>query len=79
MPATDTTIEAARIQRQVLAGKTPEERAQMAFEMSELVRQLVMDGIRRRHPDLSEDEFRLKLIERLHGRELAAAVAAANI
>ncbi len=77
--ATDTTIEAARMQRQALTGKTADERAQMAFEMSELVRQLVMDGIHRRHPDMSPDEFTLQLIERLHGRELATAVAASNV
>jgi hypothetical protein len=78
MPAADTTNEAARLQRQVLAGKTADERATMALEMSELVRQLVVDGIRRRHPNLGPDEVTLRLIERLHGRRLAAAVAASG-
>ena len=79
MPATDTTIEAARVQREVLANKTADERALIAFEMSELVRQLVVDGIHRRHPVISPDDFTLKLIDRLHGREVAAAVAASNV
>jgi hypothetical protein len=76
MPAADTTIEAARRQREALAGTTASERATMAFEMSQLVRQLVIDGIRSRRPELSPDELALQLIERLHGKEMAAAVAA---
>ena len=79
MPAPDTTMEAARLQRQVIAGKTADERAVMAFEMSELVRQLVVDGIHRRHPFISPTDFTLKLIERLHGREFATAVAASSV
>lgn len=79
MPAADTTIEAARRQRAVLASKTEAERAAMAFEMSELVRQLVLDGIRLRHPDAGPDELPLLLIERLHGQALASAVAASGV
>ena len=78
MPAADTTIEAARLQRQVLAGKTAGQRAAMALEMSELLRQLVIDGIRLRHPDITADELTHRLIERLHGRDLATAVAASS-
>lgn len=75
MPAADTTVEAARRQREVLAGKTADERSMMAVEMSEFVRQLVVDGIRSRQPGIGGDELALQLIERLHGRELAGAVA----
>lgn len=78
MPAADTTREAARVQRQVLAGKTASERASIALQMSELMRQLVIDGIRLRHPDIPSDELRRRLIERLHGRDLATAVAASR-
>lgn len=76
MPAADTTIDAARIQRAAIAAKTPSERGAMALEMSELVRQLVVEGIRRRQPDISDDELSLRLIERLHGKEVASAVEA---
>ena len=78
MPAADTTIDAARRQREVLASKTVGERAAMALEMSELVRQLVIDGIRRRLPDIAPEALTLLLIERFHGRELAIAVAASS-
>lgn len=69
MPTTDTTIEAARLQRRILADKTVDERTAMAFEMSELVRQLVIDRIHRRHPVIAPSDVTLKLIERLHGRK----------
>jgi len=75
MPTGDTTVEASRVQRRALANKTSDERAQMALEMSELVRQLVMDGIQRRNPELTRQESRFQLIQRLHGSELAIAVA----
>lgn len=74
LPA-DTTREAARRQRAALAARSGEERIAMAFEMSAIMRQLVLDGIRRRHPDSTPEEFRLRLIERLHGRSVAPAVA----
>jgi hypothetical protein len=48
----------------------------MVVEMSEIVRQLVLDGLRHRHPDASEDELRLLLIERLHGPDVALDIAA---
>lgn len=79
MPASDTTSEAARVQREVLASKSGAERASMVFEMSELVYRLTIDGIRRRHPDLDEAEVMLALIERMHGRELARAVAESDV
>lgn len=50
----------------------------MAFEMSELMFQVTVDGIRRRFPELDEAEVALQLIERLHGPEVASAVAASD-
>lgn len=79
MPSRDTTADAARIQRTVLASKTCGERAAIAFEMSELVFGLTVEGIRRRHPDLDEPALTLALIERLHGPALARAVADAGV
>jgi hypothetical protein len=74
--ASDTTIDAARRQRAIYASKSAEERATMALEMSQLVRELAMDGIRRRHPDIGPDEALLRLIERCHGQALADEVKA---
>lgn len=76
MPSADTTLDAARHQRAVYASKTAAERATMALEMSQLVRELAMEGIRRRHPDIDPDQAMLQLIERCHGRALADEVKA---
>ena len=74
MPSADTTIDVARRQRAIYASKTSEERATMALEMSQLVRELAMEGIRRRHPGIGPDEALWRLIERCHGRALADKV-----
>lgn len=50
----------------------------MAFEMSELMFRVTIDGIRRRSPELDDAEIALRLIERLHGPEIALAVAASD-
>ncbi len=76
--AMDTSCDAVRLQRAVLRSKTGDERASMAVEMSELVRPITIDGIRRRSPHIGSDELALQLIERLHGAALARAVARAR-
>jgi hypothetical protein len=48
----------------------------MVFEMSAMMRQMVLEGIRRRHPGSTPEELQLLLIERFHGKSVAAAVAA---
>ena len=75
MFASDTSADAARVQRSVLAGKSGDERTSMAFEMSELVYELTLDGIRRREPHLSGSDLTIALIERMHGPVVAQAVA----
>lgn len=44
---------------------TPEERLLKAFELSEMAKELFMDGLRQRFPDLSEDERKRIYLERL--------------
>lgn len=51
---------------EVLRQLTPEQRLCKAFELSAFARQLFEHGLRRRYPDLPEDEFRLLLHSRLH-------------
>ncbi len=45
-------------------------RVAAAFRLSELSRQAAEAGIRRRHPEYSEDEVRQALLRLLHGDEL---------
>lgn len=75
MPSRDTPIDVARRQRSVFASKSPGERVAMVSEMSALVRELALEGIRRRHPGISEGEMMVRLVEVLHGRSLAEAAA----
>ena len=44
---------------------TPAQRLKKALEMSKLVKRLFRAGLRKAHPDLSEDEFHTLYLERL--------------
>jgi hypothetical protein len=50
---------------QVLRRMTPEQRLLKAFELSEFSRRLFAEGLRKRFPQLSEEEFRKLLLARL--------------
>ena len=50
---------------QILRQMTPEQRLLKAFDLSEFTKQLFIHGLRKRFPDLPEDEFRKILMERL--------------
>ena len=56
---------------QVLRRMTPEQRLQKAIELSEVTKRIFRDGLRQRHPDLDEIEFRqlmLKQLEKCHNK-----------
>ncbi len=66
----DTTLEAYRVQHEIYARMTPQERLAIAFELSDNVRAVAAAGVRRRHPDYTDEEvkmavFRLSLGEKL--------------
>lgn len=50
---------------QILRQMSPEERLLKAFELSEFTKQLFIHGLRKRFPDLSDEEFKKILLERL--------------
>jgi len=50
---------------QILRNMTPEQRLEKALELSELTRALFRHGLRKRFPDLSEEEFHKLYLERL--------------
>jgi hypothetical protein len=50
---------------EILRRMTPEQRLLKAFELTELSRDLFAAGLRARHPDLSESEFRRLVVEKL--------------
>lgn len=55
----------------ILRKMTPAQRLEKAFDLSEFSRKLLIEGLRKRFPDVTEDEFRkivLKRLERCHNR-----------
>ena len=64
--ASEPQVAEAHHQRlRVLRAMTPEERLIQALELSDLVRALFEEGLRRRFPHLSESEFRSLYLQRL--------------
>ena len=55
-----------KIYIQVLRQMSPEKRLLKAFELSEFTRQLFIHGLRKRFPNLSDEEFKKILLERLN-------------
>ncbi len=55
-----------KIYIQVLRQMSPEKTLVSALELSELTRQLFIYGLRKRFPNLSEEEFKKILLKRLN-------------
>lgn len=70
----DTTSEAADIQREVWRRMTPAQRDEVAAQLSENVRAIAAEGVRRRHPDYDVDEVRLAVIRLQLGEALFTEV-----
>ncbi len=54
-----------KIYIQALRKMSPEKRLSQAFELSEFTKQLFIHGLHKRFPDLSAEEFKKLLLERL--------------
>jgi hypothetical protein len=50
---------------EILRRMTPAQRLQKSFELTELSRQLLKDGLRHRHPELSSQEIHRLFLDRL--------------
>jgi hypothetical protein len=69
----DTTIEAAKRQFEIMRKLGPQRRIEMAFDMSNNLRDIVEAGVRMRHPDydgtkVKEEVLRLMIGEDLYNR-----------
>ena len=73
---TDTSAEAELIQLELLRKMTPGQRLAKAVELSCHTIQLCKTAIRRHHPEISDDELRIKFIEINYGARLAESVRA---
>ena len=65
LPSASQAAEAHAAQLRVLQSMTPEERLREALDLSDFVRALFREGLRRRFPDLSEDDFNALFLKRL--------------
>ena len=74
----DTTLDAHKKQVEILRKMSPEKRALISFELSDNVRQIAMEGIRRMHPEFTETQVIRELLRRLVGDELFQEIAAAK-
>lgn len=70
----DTSDEALAVQLECLRRMTPQERLRRACAWSGQVRRMAFDAIRRRHPEYSENDVRLRFIELTYGKALADEV-----
>ncbi|HVG23012.1 MAG TPA: hypothetical protein VND45_02560 [Thermoanaerobaculia bacterium] len=70
----DTSKKAWDLQFELLRRKTPEERLQMARDMTLAVQRFAFAGLRVNYPDLPDDELWLKLAARRLGTDLVRKV-----
>ena len=66
----DTTIDAARKQFEILERLGIEGRAEMTFELSDNLRQITESGVRSRHPEYNDREVRREVLRITLGDEL---------
>jgi len=72
----DTRPEAAAVQMELLRRASPGRRISLALSLSDSVRALSRQAIRRVHPGLSEREVGLRFVALSYGEELERAVRA---
>ena len=73
--ARDTSPDAARAQIEAAQQLGREGRLRVGVGMSEDARQISSDGIKRRHPDLSDAQARHLVLCALYGQDLADGFA----
>lgn len=70
-PLTDTDLETARVQMDVLRRASPERRLRLALSLSQSVLTLSREGIARRLPGASQREIDIEFVRVHYGEELA--------
>jgi hypothetical protein len=74
MRAHDTTPAAHALQIRAYRAMGAAQRAELGLRLSDDLRQIAAEGIRRRHPKYSEGEVRKALVVLFYGKEIAANV-----
>ena len=71
--STDAGREAIAVWQRIMREMPPEKKLEKAFELTELTRQTMREGIRMAHPEASEEELQRMYVDRLlsyHGTSL---------
>jgi hypothetical protein len=74
----DTTLETHKKHIEYIRSLTGEQRALIAFELSDKARQELITDIKMQHPAFTKRQVILEVIRRCYGEELAQKVAAAK-
>lgn len=78
MEYSDTHPEAERVQIALMRAAPPWRKLALLGQLNATVKALALEGLRRRHPQASEQALRRLLAEQLLGAELAAQVYGAQ-
>ena len=70
MATSDTSVEASAVQLEAYRRMSPEARLRVGLELTEISRQLLVAGIRRRHPDYDDADVRLAFLRLWLGPDL---------
>jgi hypothetical protein len=68
---TDTSDEAYWVQIGIFRKLSPQQRIEQASKLSNQLRIMAMNAIRKLHPDWDEADVKLAFIETAHGKKLA--------
>lgn len=64
---TDTSPKAAALHLELYRSLSPADRVQIAVDLSDAVRETALDGIRRRHPEYSDEAVAEAFLTLLYG------------
>jgi hypothetical protein len=67
MAVTDTSPQAAALHLELYRSLSPADRVQIAVDLSDAVRETALDGIRRRHPEYSDEAVAEAFLMLLYG------------
>lgn len=70
----DTSKKAEEVQIEILKKMNPERRLEIALQLFETEKNLLMEGIKTRHPEYTEKEVKLALIRIFLGDKLFSKV-----
>ena len=76
MAARDTSPEAASVQLDAYRRMSPAARLRVGLELTAVSRRLLADGVRRRHPEYSDEQVRLAFLRLWLGADLFRAAYA---